>query len=280
MGGELPGPICVSKVGRDWIDAGTLCRAKSSPPGVIGLSTQSDAGSDSVAGGIEVAPIPVVEKPNCNVSIEFEARDLSVGKSRYTGAKPISRNLSSKPTVPGRPDDFIPHANVEVHLYDDCGNEVRMTRRLVRYWAVKPLPNAVVENLRQWEVVGLDNSEFSPFAPSTGGSPASRSFEWDRSSVEDAPGVQGSSANRNAFGQLQEFLVGNPVAGGAYYQVYTLEDANKVRVISTSEHKLSAKDFREVLRLIDSGEYAKTMARKLFFMPRVGADSVTPYPKP
>ena len=92
--------------------------------------------------------------------------------------------------------------------------------------------------------------------------------------------MQGSSADRRHFGQLQEFLVGNPSAGGAYYQIYTLEDATKIRVFNTNEMKLSAKEFREALRLIDSGAYAKTMARKLYFMPRGGSDSITPYPKP
>jgi len=275
MGGKPPGPICVAKLGRNWVDGGTLCRSKSHPPGVTGSSDQSD----SIGSGGEFAPLLVVEKPNCNVSIEFEARDLSVGKARFTGAEQISKNLASKPTIPGRPNDFIPHANVEVHLYDDCGNEVPMSRRLVRYWSVQADPNAVVEDLSQWRIVGVENSEFSPFGASSGGSPASRSFEWDRSSKEDAPGVQGSSADRSHFGQLQEFLVGNPIAGGAYYQIYTLEDATKIRVFSTTELKLSAKEFREALRLIDSGAYAKSMARKLFLMPRGGADSITPYPK-
>jgi|CXWL01.1.fsa_nt_gi hypothetical protein len=33
-----PGPLCGERVGADWIDAGTLCRSKSSPSGPIGLN--------------------------------------------------------------------------------------------------------------------------------------------------------------------------------------------------------------------------------------------------
>ena len=79
---------------------------------------------------MEGSPIPVVEKPNPNVTIEFEKKDLSIGTARYTGARPVSRNLSMKPSSPGHPDNPIAHANVEVHLRDNQGREVRMTRRL------------------------------------------------------------------------------------------------------------------------------------------------------
>jgi hypothetical protein len=33
MGTRPPGPICSARVGTDWIDAGTLCRSRSTPPG-------------------------------------------------------------------------------------------------------------------------------------------------------------------------------------------------------------------------------------------------------
>ncbi len=36
MAGQKPGPICSSKLGPDWIDAGTMCRSRTSPPGPLG----------------------------------------------------------------------------------------------------------------------------------------------------------------------------------------------------------------------------------------------------
>lgn len=33
MGNRVPGPICTSRVGNDWIDQGTMCRTQSLPPG-------------------------------------------------------------------------------------------------------------------------------------------------------------------------------------------------------------------------------------------------------
>lgn len=37
MGGEKrPGPICIVKVGEEWVDGGTLCRTRSGSPGITG----------------------------------------------------------------------------------------------------------------------------------------------------------------------------------------------------------------------------------------------------
>ena len=80
----------------------------------------------SLGTDVEFSAIPIVEKPNQNVVIKFEEKDLSIGTARYAGAKPISKNLSMKG------HSAMAHANVEVHLYDDRGNEVPMTRRLVQ----------------------------------------------------------------------------------------------------------------------------------------------------
>jgi len=231
---------------------------------------------------MEGSPISVVEKPNPNVTVEFEKDDLSIGAARFTGAKPVNKNLSMKPSLKGHPDNPIAHANVEVHLHDDKGNEVPMTRRLVRYWLVQPQRGATVQNLRQWRIVGLEHSEFSPFSPfpvARNERPAQTNFGWDRPGAKDAPGVQGLSVKDKPFGQLQEFLVGNAEVGGAYYQIYTLEDGLNVRVISSRELTFSAREYRELLRMIDSGEYSKTMGRKLLFMPAASASNITPYPK-
>jgi hypothetical protein len=37
MAERVPGPICGSKVGDEWIDDGTLCRSQSSVPGPLGM---------------------------------------------------------------------------------------------------------------------------------------------------------------------------------------------------------------------------------------------------
>ena len=231
---------------------------------------------------MEGSPIPVADKPNPHVSVEFEKKDLSIGTARYRGAKRISKNLSMKPTLPSLPDNPIPHANVEVHLFDDQGNEVPMTRRLVRYWKIKPLPGATVNDLSKWHIVGLENPEFSPFSPfaAAGELPDEMNFEWDRPSAKDSPGLQGRSVNDEPDGRLQEFLVGNKKVGGAYYQIYTLTDTCKTRVISTRELTLSVTEYGEALQSIDSGDYSRMMSRKLFFMPRGKESHITPYPKP
>lgn len=38
MAGKKPGPICSSDLGAKWIDDGTMCRARSSSPGLLGLA--------------------------------------------------------------------------------------------------------------------------------------------------------------------------------------------------------------------------------------------------
>jgi len=41
MGNRIPGPVCSSRLGPDWIDSGTTCRSKNSPPGAVGLGPAS-----------------------------------------------------------------------------------------------------------------------------------------------------------------------------------------------------------------------------------------------
>jgi hypothetical protein len=226
---------------------------------------------------ITIAPTP--DQGNPNISIDFEKNDLSVGTARYTAAKQISKNLSMKPNGPGLPDSPMVHSNVEVHLRDDQGHEVRMTRRLVRYWDIRPTPGAVVADLSQWKIIGLKDSDAGTPLPVGPGQPAFWNFIWDRPGSKDAPGMQIIKTDQ-ATGQLQEFLVGNAKVGGAYFQVYTLDDGSNVRVINTRPLTLTATDYREVLRLIDSGEYSKSMGRKLFFMLGAATDNTTPAPSP
>lgn len=227
-------------------------------------------------------PIPIApasDTRNPNISIEFEKNDLSVGTARFTAAKQISKNLAMKPSGGGLPDNPMVHSNVEVHLRNDQGRDVPMTRRLVRYWDIRPMPGAVVADLSQWKIVGLKDSDVGTPLPIAPGQPAFWNFIWDRPGSKDAPGFQLIKTDQST-GQLQEFLVGNAKVGGAYYQVYTLDDCSNVRVITASAMALSADEYRKVLGLIDSGDYPRTMGRRLFFMGGAGTDNTTPLPSP
>jgi hypothetical protein len=52
MGQCRPGPLCVSEVGANWIDEGTMCRSRSSPPGPIGVGVGSMSVQNKVAAAI------------------------------------------------------------------------------------------------------------------------------------------------------------------------------------------------------------------------------------
>ena len=233
----------------------------------------------------ETAPIPVVEsKPNSSdqtnnqVVVEFESEDCSIGAARYTSAKRISKNLAMK-RGPGGVWMPMPHANVRVHLLDDKGNEVRMTRRLVRTWDLKPLADATVKDLAKWHIVGLESSTYSPFSPfpmSSNETPGDSNFKWDRPGRCDAPGLQ--FFTWEPFGILQEFLVGNGQVGGAYFQTYTLFDGSEIRIINTRTLTLKAADYRDLLARIDGGAYTKQFIRQLYFIPAAATDDSVAVP--
>ena len=102
--GDTPGPLGNG----DHADPNSRMFGQKHLPGPdVGEFRQRAAGDF-----LESSPIHVVERSNPNVSIEFEAKDLSIGTARYTDAKPISKNLSMKPSLPGHPDSPMAHANV------------------------------------------------------------------------------------------------------------------------------------------------------------------------
>ena len=74
--------------------------------------------------------------------------------------------------------------------------------------------------------------------------------------VTRAPGFKSARTSLQtgkAFGQLQEFLAGNPQSGGAYYQVYTLDGANGTnRVIVSKPVILSPEAFNVFVQAIRS----------------------------
>lgn len=54
MSDRVPGPVCSTRVGGDWVDDGTLCRAKSSTPGPV-IKSAAKSAYDS-AHGYSLAP--------------------------------------------------------------------------------------------------------------------------------------------------------------------------------------------------------------------------------
>jgi hypothetical protein len=83
------------------------------------------------------------------------------------------------------------------------------------------------------------------------------------------------------FGTLQEFLVGNKWVGGVYFQVYTLGDNEKIRVIESEPVPLSKTDYSELLRLIDTKAFPKVFGDRRVFSPKGNTtDNTTPLPKP
>lgn len=48
MGERLPKPMCSTQLGADWIDKGTMCRSRSSPPGPIGLRSRHMGAQDNI----------------------------------------------------------------------------------------------------------------------------------------------------------------------------------------------------------------------------------------
>ena len=50
MDNQIPGPICSSRLGPDWIDKGTMCRSRSGTPGPLRLLMSLVLGAAPVAG--------------------------------------------------------------------------------------------------------------------------------------------------------------------------------------------------------------------------------------
>jgi hypothetical protein len=127
-------------------------------------------------------------------------------------------------------------------------------RRLVRTWALRPQPGAKTEDLGKWQLVGPADPARSQLA---------------------------ASAGERAFmpcGTLQEFIAGDERTGGAYCQIFTLQETPKVRVTTIHETTVAAAEYREVLKRIDRGEYARFMSSRLYFMSGAETGNVVPFP--
>jgi hypothetical protein len=53
MGERPPGPMCITKLGVDWIDQGTMCRSRSSPPVSTGLRCGHMSAQDKIGEAIQ-----------------------------------------------------------------------------------------------------------------------------------------------------------------------------------------------------------------------------------
>jgi hypothetical protein len=96
----------------------------------------------------EVSPLTVQQprhlpksSDNPNVQVQFEQKDVSIGKARYRGRIPISNNLAMQRTNRCR-TRIIPHANVKVVLLGKNGRPVKMTERHVKSWTITPVQPA------------------------------------------------------------------------------------------------------------------------------------------
>jgi hypothetical protein len=155
-----------------------------------------------------------------------------------------------------------------------------MTRRLIRTWDIRPLPGATVENPRLWRIIGLAQTEYSPFSPfplSAKERPGDTNFRWDRPGRFDAQGL--NFIKPQPSGILQEFVVGSRKVGGAYFQTYTLFDGSKCRTVNSAAVRLSGAHYGELLDAIDSGAYTKQKIRRLCFDVLAGAsDDISELP--
>lgn len=176
---------------------------------------------------------------NPNVNFKAGARDTSIGAGAYESAIHINKYMAVEKNLdPSYPPVVTPHADIEMELRDPkTHKEIPMTIRYVRYWAMS---GGNTSSLEGWKL--LKNN--------TG-------FVWDAPSPDDAPGfknVRSSLKTGKPFGQLQEFLAGNPQSGGAYYQVYTLDGSDGTnRVIVSKPVPLSPERFSEFVKAIRSG---------------------------
>ena len=204
---------------------------------VINSRTSTGRGPCIIGNSFSEFPCPPIAQsgPNTNITVQFEGDDLSRGTARFTGARHLGKNLAVKPNaIPGHAGDLMVHGNVKVEL-EVNGKKVPMTQRFVRYWPLLPEPGTTVANGGRW-ILGAPDTRFWLDAPST----------------KDAPGWQVVFAEDKPVGQLQEFLAGNPEAGGVYYQTWTLTDPDGTsRVVHFNLVRLSPQEYHDAVRRIN-----------------------------
>lgn len=216
-----------------------------------------------------VVPKKTIEqKLKEQIQVNFEKQDLSPGSATFG-------NLMAHSPIVGFAKGILGcHANVDSRFFKN-GREVPMTKRYHRTWEIRPLPGADVGNLTRWRIVGLEQHSFLPL------SPFRLSDEKDnpdlffpdyaavstRRYAKDVPGFM--QLRQGGSGTLQEFIAGNDLVGGVYYQIYVFFDGSTCRVVDSVPIRLDLHHYRAILeRIGDPTKYRQLYGRKLLFHPR------------
>lgn len=228
-----------------------ICEQSSSSHTFATEGCQADAGTVQEGTKVfsEVAPIKVLpnqpKKDQISITVDLVKENVAIGTARYTGARHLNKNIAIKPNLlPGYAGDLIVHGNIEVHIKVN-GKEVPMTSRDLRYWPLKPELGTTTANGRLWRLGDPDPK-----------------FVVDGPGAKDAPGSQVHLAE--SFGQLLEFLAGNPKAGGAYYHQWILMDRDGTsRVRFHNLRPLTPQEFLDATKR--KGEPSFTKQNKFLF---------------
>jgi hypothetical protein len=128
MGDALPGPTCSTKIGPNWIDEGTMCRARSNPSGFTGLQ-DAHAGASGVT-----AP----EAPTSG-GIPFATGLASVVRIPVPGTNGLAIELRPRGYVPPSGSTstlFFQDVTGKRHLRLDYGYNVK-TKTIDYHWNQK-----------------------------------------------------------------------------------------------------------------------------------------------
>jgi hypothetical protein len=249
------------------------------------MQTKSgDAHDDKHAFGSS-GPVRVTENPD--VRVEIDKEDLTYGKpnrriaakGRYEGFTSVSKTLAVKEETDGVLH-IIPHSNVKIKFFKD-GRQVKTGgERAVRQWTIVPLrADAAVDNLRNWRIEALHHPDFLPFSPmraSLTEDPPSVNWISESFHTDDEPGNE--LVGPGTSGLLQEWVVGHPDVGGAYFQTYVITDSNRTRVLSTNALTFSAEDYRSLSAKIADPAFQTKYLHKLLYMPKIVHNQKTNIP--
>ena len=189
-------------------------------------------------------------------NIYFDRRDVSIGKARYEGATHITKNFAVKPNYIQGGGDLILHSNVEVELYDKKGRAVGLTERYFRDWAFYPSDSKItIRTFKGWDGCMFPGKR-EGLIQLRG---ATKRYLWDsplRGSLTDAPGQQNIYQDKQTYFYLQEFIAGNEVSGGFYYQIeYMLDPDGTGRVRVRNKIALTVEDFKFAKKIIASKSF-------------------------
>ena len=81
MGQRHPGPLCGSELGTNWIDEGTMCRTRSSPPGPVGLDVGTMSARDKIEAAIvrSLPTLPATVRQQVQAMLSPQSLAIIVG---------------------------------------------------------------------------------------------------------------------------------------------------------------------------------------------------------